>query len=93
MHLEAHIAPPFMLGNKMPLYDFIDEKTQQEEQHLLRIAELELFLENNPHLKQKLSAPGYADSVRLGITKTPESFNHLVKNIKKRYHGSTIETR
>lgn len=77
----------------MPIYDFVNEETLEVETHFIKMVELDEFCTNNPQLKQKLSAPGYADSVRLGVTKTPESFNQLLKNIKGRNRGSTIETR
>jgi len=91
--VKAAFGSPFFLGGNMPLYDFMNEETGEIESHQIKIAEYDEFCEQNPHLKRRLSAPGYADAARLGVTKTPESFNQLVKNIKKRYKHSTIETR
>lgn len=78
----------------MPTYNFLNTTTNQVEEHFIKIAELDDFKTNNPHLKQTLSTPAFGDSVRLGITKTPDSFNSLLKNIKKNTFGnSTIKTR
>ena len=77
----------------MPNYDFHNSKTDEVETHFIKMSELDQFKEDNPHLKQRLSAPRYGDSVRLGVSKTPESWNQLLKNVGKRYKGSTIETR
>lgn len=77
----------------MPNYDFMNEKTGKVETHSVKIAEYDDFCAKNPHLKRRLSTPGFADPARIGVSKHPESWNHLVKNVKKRYHGSTIETK
>jgi len=41
----------------MPMYDFKNEKTGEVETHMMKIAEREQFLKDNPHLKQMISAP------------------------------------
>jgi hypothetical protein len=81
----------------MPIYTFVNEKTGEAEDHFMKISELDAFRETNPHLKQKVSAPSIGDSVRLGVHKTPDSFNSLLKHIKKGndkgFTKSTIKTR
>jgi hypothetical protein len=77
----------------MPRYEFDNVETGEIEAHFVKISELDEFKEINSHLKQRLSKPGFADPARIGVSKNPESFNQLVKNIKNRYHGSTIETK
>lgn len=76
----------------MPLYTFIDEN-ETEETHLLKISELVDFKENNPNLKQKLTAPPYGDSVRLGVRRIDDNFNDVLKKAKGAHYKSTIETR
>lgn len=45
----------------MPLYDFYNETTDEMETHSMRIAELDQFKEDNPHLSQRItSAPSLA---------------------------------
>ena len=81
----------------MPRYNFKNLDTDDVECHYIKIAELDEFKKNNPQLKQELSTPGFGDAMRLGITKTPESFNSLLKEIKKNTDKgltkSTIKTR
>ena len=43
----------------MPIYDFQNIETEEVETHMMKIADKEQFLKDNPHLKQViLSAPG-----------------------------------
>tara|TARA_B100001113_G_scaffold269569_1_gene224303 strand:- start:646 stop:894 length:249 start_codon:yes stop_codon:yes gene_type:complete len=43
----------------MPSYDFENKETGEIEEHMMKIADKEQFLKDNPHLKQViLSAPG-----------------------------------
>ena len=77
----------------MPTYNFYNQETKESFSSFMPIKEMEQYLSDNPSVKLQLSTPGIVDSVRVGVTKTPDSFNSLLKNIKKRYHRSTIETR
>lgn len=77
----------------MPTYSFKNKNTGEREEHLVKISEYDQFKADNPHLERIIEAPRIGDSVLVGVTKTPDSFNSLLKNIKKRYRGSTIETR
>ena len=43
----------------MPTYSFRDKNTGQEFDAFLSIAEIERFLEDNPHLEKLLSAPHF----------------------------------
>ena len=77
----------------MPTYTFRDKETGEKTEHLIRLADYDQFKEDNPHLERVIEGASIGDPVLLGVRKTPDSFNSLVKNIKKRYHRSTIETR
>lgn len=77
----------------MPNYTFRDKETKEEHIVSMSMSEREEFLKSNPHLEQVFTPPIIGDAVRMGVHKTPESFNQLMKNVKKRYHGSNIETR
>jgi hypothetical protein len=64
----------------------------------MKISELDDFKAANPHLKQLITgAPSIGDPHRMGVTKTPDSFNSLLKHIKKGNSKgitqSTINTR
>lgn len=78
----------------MPIYTFRNKETDERTEHHLKLAEYDQFKADNPILVRVIdSAPGIGDPVLLEVRKTPDSFNSLLKNIKKRYHRSTIETR
>jgi len=82
----------------MPMYSFHDTKTDEIYDMLMKIADRETYLKKNPHIKQIITkAPSIGDPHRLGVVKTPDSFNSLLKHIKKGNSKgitkSTIKTR
>jgi len=77
----------------MPTYTFINTETNESEDKLMSIAERDEYLKNNPHIQQSLATPNFGDPVRLGITRTPDGFNEILKNTKKRNLHSNIQTR
>lgn len=82
----------------MPMYSFHDTKTDEQYDMLMKIADRETYLKKNPHIKQIITkAPSIGDPHRMGIVKTPDSFNSLLKHIKKGNSkgitDSTIKTR
>ena len=92
------IAAAFFIGDKMPIYTFQNEETGEVLESHMKISEREVFLKENPHMKQLITtAPSVGDSYRMGVSKTPDSFNSLLKHIKKGNDRgrikSTIRTR
>ncbi len=82
----------------MPMYSFHDTETDEQYDMLMKIADREAYLKKNPHIKQIITkAPSIGDPHRMGIVKTPDSFNSLLKHIKKGNSkgitDSTIKTR
>lgn len=82
----------------MPMYSFHDTKTDEIYDMLMKIADRETYLKKNPHIKQIITkAPSIGDPHRMGVVKTPDSFNSLLKHIKKGNSKgitkSTIKTR
>ena len=80
------------------MYSFHDTKTDEQYDMLMKIADREAYLKKNPHIKQIITkAPSIGDAHRLGVVKTPDSFNSLLKHIKKGNSKgitkSTIKTR
>lgn len=80
------------------MYSFHDTKTDEQYDMLMKIADRETYLKKNPHIKQIITkAPSIGDPHRMGIVKTPDSFNSLLKHIKKGNSkgitDSTIKTR
>tara|TARA_A200000159_G_C7328431_1_gene341943 strand:+ start:111 stop:362 length:252 start_codon:yes stop_codon:yes gene_type:complete len=83
----------------MPIYDFKNTETGEiEENRIMSISQREQYLKDNPHMTTHISqAPPLGDPIKLGVTKTPDSFNDLLKTIKKETSKgsdkSTINTR
>lgn len=69
----------------MPTYNFRNLDTGEETEVSMRISELDEFKANNPHLQQFLTrAPSLNyDSASLGVRRTDDNFNDLLKHIKK----------
>jgi len=82
----------------MPIYTFRDKETGEETDHLMKISEIDQFKADNPHLEKIITkAPSLGDPMRLGVRKTDDNFNSLLKHIKKGNSKgitkSTINTR
>lgn len=83
----------------MPIYTFKDNETGEEFDKMMKMSELDEYKEANPHLSTVIrGAPAFSyDSVGLGVRKTDDSFNSLLKHIKKGNSkgktDSTIQTR
>ena len=68
----------------MPIYTFLDTKTNEEFEESMSIAEKEIFLKKNKHINQLIvKSPGLADPTRVGIKKPDSGFRDLLKEIKK----------
>mgnify|MGYP001033134080 CR=1 FL=1 len=82
----------------MPFYTFRNEDTGEVQELQMKISELDDFKAANPNMKQLITgAPSIGDPHRMGVSKTPDSFNSLLKHIKKGNSKgitqSTINTR
>lgn len=82
----------------MPTYSFMNKETEEIEEIFMSFSQREEYLKNNPHMEQViLQAPAIGDSARLGIRRTDDNFNSLLKHIKKGnekgFTKSTIKTR
>ena len=78
----------------MPIYSLRERETREITKVQMKWSELQIHLTENPQFEQIITkAPALGDSVRLGVTKTDDSFNDLLKNIGRRNPGSTIQTR
>ena len=78
----------------MPIYTFEDIETGEQVDKIMKMDDREAYLSSNPNMKQVITkAPSLGDPHRMGIIKTPDSFNSLMKNIHKNNPGSKIQTR
>ncbi len=77
----------------MPIYTFKNRVTGDEVTEMLSFSGRDEFLENNPDFYQPPTTPLIGDPMRLGVTKTSDSFQDLLKNAKRYTKDSTIQTR
>jgi hypothetical protein len=76
----------------MPTYTFRNEETEEEFTTIMSLSEREEFLTNNPHIKQCLATPAFADPVRMGLRKIDRGFNDVLQKTKSAHLHSTIDT-
>jgi hypothetical protein len=77
----------------MPIYQYKNEETGEVSDKFMSIADMEQFEIDNPHMKKIIQPVAFGDAMRLGVKKTDDSFNDILKTIKKRSPGSTVKTR
>lgn len=76
----------------MPTYTFTNTETEEVFTEMMTISERDEFLTKNPHIKQNLATPGFADPVRLGVRKIDRSFNDVLIKAKSAHKHSTVNT-
>jgi len=76
----------------MPLFEFIDNNTNEVFEKLISNADKEVFLEKNPHIKQLLDAPLISmDSTRfMGVKKVDQGWKDVLRKINSRAPGSDL---
>ena len=74
----------------MPTYDFINTKTKRRFTKIMKIAEKEQYLKDNPHIQSELSPTAIHgfDTFRPGKDK---GFQEVLKNIHQRTPGSQLD--
>ncbi len=77
----------------MPNYTFLNNDTGEEITLEMRIAELDIFKKENPHMQQLLRSMALADPLRVGIGAKPsDGFRDVLREIKKKVPHNTIQT-
>lgn len=81
----------------MPTYEFLNNNTNEVEEHTMRIAELDAFKEANPHLVRYFSPEGLAglgDGARMnvpGAGKADSTFEkYVINRMKETIPGNTM---
>lgn len=74
----------------MPFYTFRDKETGEEFETSLRMSELDQFIADNPNLQQVIGAPNVVDPYRIGVSKNPDSFKDLLRNVKKHHPKGNV---
>lgn len=77
--------------SKMPTYTFLNKETGEEFDELIKLADYDQFLIDNPHLSRVITAPNISgDSVGLGFRRNDDGFNDLMHRIGKANRGSHV---
>jgi hypothetical protein len=75
----------------MPRYDFLNTETNEIEEHMMSHTKLDEFKENNPHLKQQISAFNIVGGTGDRI-KTDSGFKEVLSRIGDAHPGSSLNT-
>lgn len=74
----------------MPTYEFINDETGEETEVFMSISAKEEFLENNPHIRQKVSAPAIVGGVR-SIDRGPDNtWGEVMSKIASHHPASPL---
>lgn len=81
----------------MPFYTYVNRETKEvfpTDFGIQTIAEMEQFLLEHPELDTAVSGSGivFADAWRIGMKKPSDGFRDVLKKIKRKHRGSTINT-
>lgn len=75
----------------MPRYDFLNTETNEIEEHMMSYTKLDEFKENNPHLKQQISALNIVGGIGDRV-KTDAGFKEVLSRIGDAHPGSSLNT-
>ena len=73
----------------MPTYNFIDTETDEEFEVVMKIAEREEFLKDNPQVQPIISAPALISGVG-AQQKLPEGFKEVLSKVGENHPDSKI---
>jgi hypothetical protein len=81
----------------MATYTFLNKNTNEIEEHVMKISELDSFKESNPHLERFFTLdalPAFGDSMRMnvpGVGKADSTFEkYVINRIKETVPGNTL---
>ncbi len=78
----------------MPNYDILHRPSGEVTERQMTIAQLEVFLKENPDYEVTFLKMQVGDPVALGIQQPPSDFlNYIIKPIEKHYFGKSRESR
>lgn len=78
----------------MPLYDFLDTKTNEIFEKRMSIADKEQYMKKNPHIQSYLGNMAgipVIDPVRLGVRRTDAGWKEVMNKIHTRTAGSQLD--
>jgi hypothetical protein len=74
----------------MPTYDFKYKDTEEVFTKVMKIAEKEQYLLDNPNVEPVMSAPVMIDPVRLGVRKIDNGFKEVLQRVHEKTPGSVL---
>lgn len=74
----------------MPIYTYRNINTGEVFDKMLKIADKEQFLLDNPELESIIGAPAMGDSVRLGIRRPDNGFREVLSKISDANYKSNL---
>ena len=74
----------------MPIYRFRNTETGEETEKMMKIAELDTFRAENPHLQTIITAPMICDPVRVGARKMDTGFKEVLQRVHEKTPGSEL---
>ena len=84
----------------MPFYEYECSECSHQFEEYKTIAEYDVPLKEKcpscykvGYITRLISGAEICDPVSVGVRKVPKGYNEVIKNIKKNYHGNTIEVR
>jgi hypothetical protein len=76
----------------MPTYEFLNTKTQEQFEVIMRISERETYLKENPHIQPVVSAPMIVSGVSVR-DKVPSGFKEVLSKVAEAHPSSTVGRR
>ena len=70
----------------MPLYDFLNKETGESEEHMVKLADYDQFIKDNPHLQREFTTASASIVSHAGgniVSKTSSDWRDHLKKIKK----------
>ena len=75
----------------MPTYTFKNKETGEITEVVMKIAELDLYREANPHLETVIGAPMFGDPTKLSASRKYDSgFKEVLQRIHEKTPGSQL---
>ncbi len=80
----------------MPTYEFLNTKTGEEFEVLMKISEREEYLKNNPHIQSIITAPALVSGVSTSNSRSgrvPSGFNEVLSKVAEAHPTSKVAQR
>ena len=75
----------------MPNYTFLNTETNEHVTVFLKMSEYDDFVKDHPNFVRVFKPNGFVDPIRAGITKPDQGFRDLLRRIKSKHRGSTLD--